>query len=146
MGTQQFTRQLLRLGTQFLLVGVIFQAATWLFDWIKNLDLFTGRLDQNKQNMAALNDVMKVAYKDAGAQIGNLEVINKTATDVANSTHVRVQAAKDLKATNPEAYANSSLMAIMNGQESKSYQQLTLDIYAAARAKAAQGKIDKIGI
>jgi hypothetical protein len=144
MGAQQFTRSLLRMGAQFLLVGVIFQAATWLFDWIKNLDVFTGRLDQNKQNMAALNDVMKEADKVAGTQIGSLEVLYKTATDVNLSTQERIQAAKDLKATYPEAFANSSLMAIMNGQESKSYQQLTLDIYAAARAKAAQGKIDKL--
>jgi len=139
-----FTRQLVGMGVGFLSFEIGAKAIERLVKWVEGLDMFTGRLDQAKQNMIALNEVMKDADKEAGAQIGNLEILYKTATDVTKSTEARIQAAKDLKATYPEAFANSSTMAILNGQESKSYQQLTKDIYAAAQAKAAQAKIEKL--
>lgn len=136
-----FSRQIIGLGVAFLSMEIGAKAIKALIDWVSKLDIFSGRLDQAKQNLAALNEVMASADKDAGKQITNLKILYAAATDVTNSTKDRTAAARELKREFPDAFANSKLTAILNGEESKTYQQLTQDVLANARAKAAASKI-----
>ncbi len=140
----QFTRQIIGLGTAFLSGIVGAKAIEALITYISNLDVFTGRLDQAKQNMLALNDVMANADKDAGKQVASLKLLYDTATNANNSIKDRIAAAEQLRETYPAEFANASKLAIINGQLKGSYDELTSSILTNAKSHAARTKIDEL--
>lgn len=91
----------------------------------------------------SFNEVMKEGTNNATAEIGALEVLYKTATNVKLSTEERLKAVQKLKAEFPGYFANISDEIIMNGKASKSYHELRSAIVASARAKAAQAELEK---
>ena len=139
----QFVRQLTRMVAQFLLVSVIFGAAQWLFEWIKNLDIFTGRLDQATQNLKALNDVQKDVASNAGDLVGKYRILSDAVKDVTLSDEDRLRAATELKKLFPEELEHSTAQAIANGTEAKSLDALTDSVIKLAKAKAAASQIEK---
>jgi hypothetical protein len=138
----------LRLVAQMLpgigIAGILAFAAEPIINYLSNLDIFKEKLTQIKANINALNEVQKSANSQAGAEIANLKILYTAATDVANSTKDRTLAAQELKKEFPAAFANSKLTAILNGEESKTYKQLTADILENATAKAATSKIEEL--
>lgn len=139
----QFVRQLVRLTAQFLLITVIFGAIQWLYEWIKNLDIFTGRLDQSTQNLKAFNEVQKNAANDAGQIIGKYRILSDTIKDLSISYADRLKAATELKKLFPEELAHSTAQAIANGTESASLDKLADSVVKLAKAKAAATEIEK---
>jgi hypothetical protein len=139
-----FSRQLFGLVTGFLSYEIGAKAIRALIDSLLNLDFFTGRLNQAKQNMLAFNEVMAATSKDAAQQTTSLKILYKAATDVTLSTEERTKAAQELKKEFPSAFANSSTMAILNGHEKKSFDDLSTSIIANARARAATAKIQDL--
>lgn len=137
----QLSRQIIGLGVGLLSFAIGAKAIEWIVDYVKTLDIFTGRLDQAKQNLLALNEVQKNANEDAGKQLVPLQLLYKAATDVTKSMESRIQAAKDLRAQYPEEFANSSNLAIVNGKLKSSYDDLTKSIIENAKAEAAKSKI-----
>jgi len=108
--------------------------------------IFKGKdaLEGAKKSLQALNDVMKDANKDAGKELTVLNILYKAATDVTNSTKGRTAAAQELKKEFPDAFANSKTQAIMNGEEKKTFDDLSKSIYDNAKARAAASKIEKL--
>lgn len=140
----QFIRQLIRMAAQFLLITVVIGAATWLFDFIKNLDIFTGRLDQATQNLKAFNEVQKSAAADAGQIVGKYRILSDTIKDLNISYEDRLRAATELKKLFPEELEHSTAQAIANGTEAASLDKLSDSVVKLAKAKAAASEIEKI--
>jgi hypothetical protein len=139
----QFVRQLVRMAAQFLLITVIFGAITWLYDWIKGLDYFTGRLDQATQNLKSFNEVQKNAASSAGEIVGKYRILSDTIKDLSISYEDRLKAATELKKLFPEELEHSTAQAIANGTEAKSLDKLTDSVVKLAKAKAAATEIEK---
>jgi hypothetical protein len=140
----QFTRSIIRMGVQFLLIGVIFGAVTWLYDLIKNMDYFTGRLDLAVQSLKNFADINKSASADAGKGAGSLKILYDATQDLTLSMNDRLTAAKELQKLYPDQFEASKTQALLNGQEKKSYDDLTKSIIENARADAAKVKIQEI--
>lgn len=140
----QFSRQIIGLGVGLLSGIVGAKAIEYLVAYISNLDIFTGRLNQAKQNMIALNAVMADADKSAGKQIGSLKVLYDAATNVNNSMQTRIAAAQALREQDAATFANASAITIANGQLKKSYDELTASIIAQAKSEAALSKIQAL--
>ena len=140
----QLSRQIISLGVG-LLSGIIgAKALEYLVSYIANLDIFTGRLNQAKQNQAALNEVMAEADKTAGKQIGALKELYDAATNVNNSMQTRIAAAQALREEDAATFANATNLAIVNGKLKQSYDDLTLSIIAQAKSEAALSKIQSL--
>lgn len=141
----QLTRQLVGLGVGFLSFAIGAKAIELLATWVQNLDMFSGRLDQAKHNLEALNAVMADADKAAGSQTANLKILYAAATDVNNSMENRLAAVRELQKEFPETFANLSQEAILTGQAKLGYDDLTKSLLENARARAALSKIQELG-
>lgn len=126
------------------IAGLLAFAAEPIINYISKLDLFKKALTQAQANLQALNEVQRSANTTAGEQISNLKILYAAATDVTKSTKERTEAAQELKKEFPQAFANSQLQAILNGEESKSFRELTAEIIENAKAKAARDKIAEV--
>jgi hypothetical protein len=139
----QFIRQLVRMAAQFLLITVAFGALSWLYDFIKGLDVFTGRLDQATQNLKAFNEVQKNAAASSGELVGKYRILSDTIKDLTISYDDRFRAATELKKLFPVELEHSTAQAIANGTESASLDKLTDSVVKLAKAKAAATEIEK---
>lgn len=137
----QFMRQLVRMAAQFLLITVIIGGITWLYEYIKGLDMFTGRLDMNKQSWEAWTAVVKDANKAAGDGLAKLEVLNKAAQDNNLTEKERIAAAEKMKELWPDKLKGLDDEAIMNGKVKKSIDEVTASIEKQALAEAALSRI-----
>src|ERR1700688_3642927 len=72
--TNVLTSRIFRMAASFLLITVALGAITWLYEWIKGLDMFTGRLDKVIQGWKTWSDVMAEGNKNAGDGLAKLEV------------------------------------------------------------------------
>lgn len=107
--------------------------------------MFRGKttINQAAENFKALNSVMADAAKSAAAEIAQMRIYYGIATDVSRSVKERTEAAKKLQEQYPAGFANARTQAILNGEEKKTYDELTLSILKTAKAKAAQKKIEE---
>jgi hypothetical protein len=108
----------------------------------------TQAVKQNKQSIdewrRSLQDATEVQLKGAQAaneEITKLDFLYKAATNAANSTKTRIEAAKQLQDLYPTIFGNMSQEAIMLGNVSGRYENLRTSILAAAQAQAALNKI-----
>lgn len=137
------TSRIFRMAASFILITVALGAVTWLAKWISGLDYFTGRLDQAVQNLKALNEVQKDADQQAAKSIVTSKILYNAATDVNNSMKDRLAAAKELKKEYPDALKNASDMAIANGLEKKSFDELTNSLIDNAKSMAVVKKLEE---
>lgn len=140
----QFTRQIVTLGVGFLSLEIGAKAIESLVKYIENLDVFTGRLDQAKQNMLALSDAMQQADQSAGKSIANLKILYDTATDITKSDNERLDAAQRLRESYDTEFAKGSRQAIMNGDLADSYRNLSESIEQVAKSQASAQKISQL--
>lgn len=140
----RLTRQIIGLGVGLLSFYIGAKAIEALINYIKNLDVFSGRLDQLKHNLEAYNEVQKEANQQSTKQTTNLRILYNTATDVNVAYDDRIKAAKELKKEFPDEFANSSALAIINGKLKSSYDDLTKTIIEQARAQSVLSKIQEI--
>jgi hypothetical protein len=123
------------------IAGILAFATGPIIEYISKLDIFKTKIGQIKSNLDAFNEVNKNFAKDAGTQASNLRILYKAATDVNNSIVDRTKAARELQREFPDTFANSKILAILNGQEKKSYDDLTESVLKTARAKAVADKL-----
>lgn len=109
-----------------------------LFEGLGKLFTSTQQLSELQKS---LNDVYKDSNKSIADQTTQLKYLYVSATDVNNAMDERLQSAKKLQEEYPKTFGLQSQENIINGQASAIYQQLTKDIIANARAKAAANKI-----
>lgn len=91
----------------------------------------------------ALNSAVAEGNKQAQNEIGTLDTLYKTATNVKTSTNERKKAVDELQTIYPAYFKNIKDEAILNGQASASYKQLREDIFNKARAMAVEGEINR---
>lgn len=97
-----------------------------------------------EENQKLLNEVVQEANQDAGKQIADLKILTQAAQDNSLTMKERLAAVTALQKEFPDYFGNLSQEAILTGDITEQTNALTLSIQAAARARAAKGKIDKI--
>lgn len=137
----QFTRQIVGLGVGFLSLEIGAKAIKSLIEYIQNLDVFTGRLDEATQRIAAFKEINADADKTAGNQIAPLKALYEATQNVALSMDKRIAAAEQLREQYPAEFENSTNLAIVNGKLKNSYDELSQSILDTARSQAAITKI-----
>jgi hypothetical protein len=132
------------MAAQFLLITVIFGAVQALYEWITQLDVFTGRLDKSKQAWDAWSSTMQDASKSAGESVIKLEVLNKAATNLNLTEKDRVKAAEALKELLPDKLKGLSDEAILTGALNDKIKELTDNLEKQAIAEAGFKKLTGI--
>lgn len=95
-----------------------------------------------EKSQKSFNEVMSEGTKAAGAEVAQLDVLYKTATNVKISTEERTRAVQKLKSEYPGYFKNISDEIIMNGKAANSYRELRNAIIAAARSNAAKTELE----
>lgn len=122
-------------------IGLIAFATDPIINYIKTLDVFASKVSMAAETQKALNEVYQEANKETASQVTNLKYTYQAATDVTNAMEKRLDAAIALQKEYPTTFGLQTKENIINGEASGIYKQLTLDIEANARAKAAAARI-----
>mgnify|MGYP001462631525 CR=1 FL=1 len=109
------------------------------------VSLFKGSkaINQAKENFQALNAVMQETSKEAAKELTHLKVLSTVAKDVTRSTKERTEAAKQLQSLAKEHNKQLSTEAILAGEAASQYRELAASIFEAARARAAENKLEE---
>ena len=108
-----------------------------LFSARKELTLLTGEAEK-------FNAALAEQRKNAGAEIGQMRILKAQAEDVTLAMETRLAAVKKLQDKYPAYLGNLSKEEILAGRASNAYRQLAKDITAAARARAAEERIEEL--
>lgn len=114
-----------------------------IIGWTKNLFKGEKQVDALAERMKALNDIQREAGQSAAKERSELDVLYKATQDHTRSLEERNAAADELQRRYPKYFENLSNEAILAGNASTAYKQLTDNILKAAQARAAQDKITK---
>ena len=90
---------------------------------------------------SALNDAVKKGNENAAAEVGALDKLYASATNVKLSTNEREKAVKDLQALYPAYFKNIDTENIKNGSSVGIYNQLRDAIFAKSRAMAIDNEL-----
>lgn len=112
--------------------------------WIGNLFNAKKQVGILADEVNRYNSAMVGARKRAGEEIGQLRVLYSQASNVNLSMEARLSAVKKLQTEYPAYFKNLTKEQILAGNASAAYRQLTNDIIAAARARAAQERINEL--
>ena len=115
-----------------------------IVDWTKGLVSAGKAVDALTGETARFNAAQLESRKSAGADIGQLRTLRAQAEDVSLAMETRLAAVDKLQEKYPAYLGNLSKEEILAGNASAAYQQLTEDIMTAARARAAQERIDEL--
>lgn len=149
IGIQNNITQLLpAAGALGLAVSVLTSAVTFAItgfsNWTRGLGSNKDVVDRLKKDYEDLGQAIKQSNEEAGKEIADLKILYATATNVANSTELRLSAVKQLKKEFPDYFAGIKNETILNGGAKKAYDELSESIVKSARARAAKGRIDAI--
>ena len=114
-----------------------------IIEWVGNLFKGEKQVDALAERMKALNDIQREAGLSAAKERSELDVLYKATQDHTRSLKDRNAAADELQRRYPKYFENLSNEAILAGNASTAYKQLTDNILKAAQARAAQDKITK---
>jgi len=132
------TSVILSIGVTLL---TLYGADMWKF--AKKMWEGTDALAGAKQAVIDLNEAMAQGNKDAIKEVASLDVLYKTATNVALSTDQRTTASKKLLELYPLSFKNMSIEEIMLGKAIKSYDKLRQSIMDVAKIKAIEQKLQE---
>ena len=88
-----------------------------------------------------LAEVEHKGMEEAQKEIAQLSVLYRAATDDARSKEERLSAVKQLQATYPSYFGNLSKEAILTGEASDAYENISKRMIEAAQARAALDRI-----
>lgn len=112
--------------------------------WIGNLFKAKEEVNTLRQEQEALNAEMANARAEGAKEVAQLQVLYAMTQNTNASMQDRIAAVRQLQSQYPAYFGNLSQEAILAGEASAAYQQLTNDIMAAAYARAYQNRIDKL--
>lgn len=107
------------------------------------LYLYYSNLETAKTRQDRLNTSLAKAAVEARNETDELRKLYETSQDQKKSLEERKAAVDQLQKQYPGYFANIKDEIILAGQASGIYKQLTVDIYSASRARAAQAELDK---
>lgn len=99
-------------------------------------------LETARDRQDRLNESLVKAGIQARNEVSELKKLYETSQDQNKSLEDRNKAVDQLQKQYPAYFANLSNEAILAGNASKTYRQLTIDITNASRARAAQSELD----
>lgn len=89
----------------------------------------------------ALNDAINKGNESAASEVGTLDRLYASATNVNGSIDERKKSVDELQSMFPAYFGNLKDEAILNGEVSKTYKQLREDIFNKARAMAIENEL-----
>lgn len=107
------------------------------------IGLVVGALVLFRKEKTSLNDVIQKGNKAASDEIGTLDKLYTSATNVKLSTEERKKAVDQLQTLYPAYFKNLDDEAIKNGTAKKSYDELRDAIFNKARATAIDNELQK---
>jgi len=136
-------RQLAILIPGIGIAGLIGAASEAIIDLVKNIAGANKGIRTLAENRNDLNNAIKEGNKLAGDEIGKLDILYKTATNVNLSIAQREKAVNKLQELYPSYFANIDDEIIRNGKAKDSYLALRDAIFDSSRAKAVQNELEK---
>ena len=115
-----------------------------IVSWIGNLFKAKDATEEVRIEQEKLNKSMADARKSAAEETAGLRTLYAMTQNQNASMQDRLAAANKLQQQYPAYFGNISKEAILAGQASAAYQQLTKDIMAAAYARAYQDRINDL--
>lgn len=112
--------------------------------WIGNLFKAKKQVSVLGNEVNDFNSALANSRKAAGEEIGQLRVLYSQVSNVNLSMEARRAAVDKLQKQYPAYFGNLTKEQILAGNTSAAYRQLTEDIMAAARARAAQERINEL--
>lgn len=123
------------------IAGIFGLALDPLLEYIKGLDIVSGKLHGLAEARKQINDTEIQAKKNAVEETLNLKILLGIAKDTTLSYEERSIAVKQLQETYPAYLGNLTKEQILAGDTAKAENQLTLAILSRAKATAAVEKI-----
>ena len=114
-----------------------------IIEWVGNLFKGEKQVDALAERMKSLNEIQRESGLSAAKERSELDVLYKATQDHTRSLQERNAAADELQKRYPKYFENLTNEAILAGNASGAYKQLTENILKAAQARAAQDKITK---
>lgn len=114
-----------------------------IIEWVGNLFKGEKQVDALAERMKSLNEIQRESGLSAAKERSELDVLYKATQDHTRSLQERNAAADELQKRYPKYFENLTNEAILAGNASWAYKQLTENILKAAQARAAQDKITK---
>ena len=114
-----------------------------IIEWVGNLFKGEKQVDALAERMKSLNEIQRESGLSAAKERSELDVLYKATQDHTRSLKERNAAADELQKRYPKYFENLTNEAILAGNASGAYKQLTENILKAAQARAAQDKITK---
>lgn len=115
-----------------------------IVSWIGNLFKAKDTTEEVRIEQEKLNKAMADARKSAAEETASLRVLYAMTQNTSASMQDRLAAVNKLQQQYPAYFGNISKEAILAGQASAAYQQLTKDIMAAAYARAYQERMENL--
>jgi hypothetical protein len=112
--------------------------------WISGLFSATNAIDALKFKQNELHLANMQGQKDAITEQTKLKILYSLSQDHKQSIKDRTLAVKEMQKEYPRYFGNLSTEAILAGQASVKYKQLTADILNAAKARAYEKRIEDI--
>ena len=138
-----------------LLIGGLTAAATALFSFSKRSEEAKRkeqeRAEQERQlakeredRIREYSDISAEAAEEAKKEIDRLEELYRITQDQAESEERRIAAVEQLKTLYPEYFGQLNAEIILAGEAKTKYDELTLAIKKAARARASETRIEEL--
>ena len=115
-----------------------------IVSWISNLFKAKDATEDMRIEQEKFNKAMSEARDSAAKEIANLRVLYSQMTNVNLSMNARLAAVEKLQKQYPAYFGNLSKEQMLAGETSAAYRQLAKDIMIAARARAAQERIEAL--
>ena len=96
-----------------------------------------------QKSQKALAEINATAAKDASKEIGSLDLLYRTTTNISLSIEQRKKAVDKLQELYPSYFQNIKDENILNGESKDKYLELRDAIMASARAKAISAKLEE---
>lgn len=116
------------------------EIASWVGSLFKSKDA----LEETRREQERLNKSMADARTSAAKETAGLRVLYAMTQNANASMRDRTAAVKELQSQNPAYFGSLSQEAILAGNASAAYRQLTQDIMSAAYARAYQERLEDL--
>lgn len=105
--------------------------------------LLNNNTEKAVSSQTDLNEAIKKGNENAAAEVGTLDKLYASATNVKSSTDERKKAVDDLQALYPAYFGNLKDEIILNGKAETSYKNLREAIFNKSRATAVDNELQK---
>ena len=115
-----------------------------IVSWVGSLFKSKDALEETRREQERLNKSMADARTSAAKETAGLRVLYAMTQNANASMRDRTAAVKELQSQNPAYFGSLSQEAILAGNASAAYRQLTQDIMSAAYARAYQERLEDL--